>query len=94
MPKSRRKSSMITNLSKKTLPVVDKGLQKVGSTAKKVATSSIPVIEKGVSGVYGTMATGLDLSVKGVKAVTKSVRKGGSRRKRHTRRHTRRHKKH
>lgn len=54
----------------KTLPVVDEGLKKVGTTAKDVAESSIPIIEKGVSRVYGTMATGLDLGVQGVEAVS------------------------
>ena len=90
MAKSRRKSSMMKSLTKKTLPVVDKGLRKVGTAAKTVATSSIPVIEKGVSSVYGTMASGLDLSVKGVKSVTKGVTKRSRRGGRRTRRHRRR----
>lgn len=71
-----RKMSSATN---KALPVVDKGLKKVGSTAKSVAKISVPVIEKGVSVVYNTMATGVDLGMKGVKSVTK----GGTRRRRH-----------
>ena len=101
MAKSRKNSVMKTlkKTANKTLPVVDKGLKTVGSTAKDVASASIPVIEKGVSAVYGTMATGLDLGVKGVKTVTKGItRRGrsrslaGGRRTRHrrTRRHRRR----
>jgi hypothetical protein len=59
----------------KTLPVVNKGLMTVGTTAKNVASASIPVVEKGVGVVYGTMATGLDLGVKGVKSVSKNISK-------------------
>lgn len=89
MAKSRKNSSVIKTITKttdKVLPAVDKGLKTVGATAKNVATSSIPVIEKGVSVVYGTMATGLDLGVKGVKTVARGVkrsRKGGRSRARH-----------
>lgn len=77
MGKSRKSGVMksLKQTAKKTLPVVDKGLTTVGSTAKDVADASIPVIEKGVSAVYGTMATGLDLGVKGVKTVAKGVSK-------------------
>jgi hypothetical protein len=70
MGKSRKtsKRSIMKSLKKtasRTLPVVNKGLQTVGTAAK----SSIPVIEKGVSAVYDTMATGLDVGVKGVKRI-------------------------
>jgi len=84
MPKSHRKrrSSTKRNLMKsietttdKALPVVNKTLTTVGNTTKKVAVASIPVIEKGVGVVYGTMSTGLDLGVKGVKSVTRSISK-------------------
>ena len=79
MVKSLKKKSTlqktIKNSVNKTLPVVDKGLTKVGTTAKNVAEASIPIVEKGVSAVYGTMATGLDLGVKGVKSVAKGVSK-------------------
>ena len=107
MAKSRksRRSVMktITRTADKALPVVDKGLKTVGTTAKNVADASIPVIEKGVSVVYGTMATGLDLGVKGAKSIAKGVSKarrssgrtisrgrkmaGGRSRRRHSRRH-------
>lgn len=96
MGKSRKNSVMktIKKTASKSLPAVDKGLTKVGNVAKDVAEASIPVIEKGVSVVYGTMATGLDLGLKGVKSVTKGVSKrkrtrsrslAGGRRSRHRR---------
>ena len=76
MAKSRKSSVMksIKKTASKTLPVVNKGLTKVGTAAKDVANASIPIVEKGVSAVYSTMATGLDLGVKGVKTVGKSLR--------------------
>jgi hypothetical protein len=74
MAKSRKSSSVMKTI-KKSLPAVNKGLTKVGTAAKDVADASIPIVEKGVSAVYGTMATGLDLGVKGVKTVTKGVTK-------------------
>ena len=64
----------IRRTANKTLPVVNKGLTKVGTTAKDVASESIPVIEKGVGVVYGTMSTGLDLGVKGIKNISKRSR--------------------
>ena len=79
MAKSHKhKQSIMKSIYKtadKTLPVVDKGLKKVGTTTKNVVSASIPVIEKGVSVVYGTMATGLDLGVKGAKSITKGLSK-------------------
>lgn len=91
-----RKNEIMRGLSK-TLPDVNKGLASVGYTAKRVAKESIPIIEKGVSAVYSTMASGIDLGVKGVKSVTRSIKgrslarsmSGGKRRTR--RRRTRRH---
>jgi len=96
--KSSIKNTSVIKSIKKTLPIVDKSLTTVGSTAKTVAKESIPIIEKGVSAVYGTMSTGLDLGVKGVESVAKTVSKRGrSRKSRHSggrrtrRRHRRRH---
>jgi hypothetical protein len=101
MTKSRKNSILksVGKTSSKVLPVVDKSLQTVGSTAKDVAKISLPIVEKGVSAVYGTMATGFNLGVKGIKGVkgvakgmTKSKRsrrnkKGGRKTRRHRRRH-------
>jgi len=77
---------------KKALPVVDKGLKKVGTAAKDVAVKSAPIVEKGVSLVYGTMAKGFDLGVQGVKTVSKGMsKKRGSKKQGHkSRRRTRR----
>ena len=101
MTKSRKNSILksVQKTSSKVLPVVDEGLQTVGSTAKDMAKISLPIVEKGVSAVYGTMATGFNLGVKGVKGVkgvakgmTKSKssrrnKKGGKKTRRHRRRH-------
>jgi hypothetical protein len=97
MAKSRKNNILksVEKTSSKVLPVVDKGLQNVGSTAKDVAKTSIPIVEKGVSAVYGTMATGFNLGIKGVKGVTKGMtkskrssrhHKGGRKTRRHRRR--------
>ena len=87
MAKSRKsRSSVIKSMRKtadKTLPIVNKGLTTVGTTAKDVAVASVPIIEKGVSTVYGTMSTGLDLGVKGAKSIAKGVSK-----RRHSRKHS------
>jgi hypothetical protein len=73
----RRTSVMksVKSVANKALPAVNKGLQTVGTTAKNVASASIPIVEKGVSAVYGTMATGLDLGVKGAKTIAKGMSK-------------------
>ena len=65
----------IISTSKKALPVVDKGLTKVGNVAKDVAVKSAPIIENGVSVVYGTMAKGFDLGVQGARTVAKGISK-------------------
>ena len=82
----------IVSTSKKALPVVGKGLKKVGTAAKDIAVKSAPIVENGVSIVYGTMAKGFDLGVQGVKTISKGMskkkrsKKGGRKGKRHTRR--------
>ncbi len=65
----------IISSSKRALPVVNKGLKKVGTAAKDVAIKSAPIVEKGVSVVYGTMAQGFDLGVQGAKTVAKGISK-------------------
>lgn len=106
MGKSHRsRSSVVKSITKtanRTLPVVNKGLKTVGNTAKNVASASLPIVEKGVSVVYGTMATGLDLGVKGAKTIARGIKGKNSRRRsgrsrslsggrRSRRRHSRRH---
>ena len=80
MAKSRSHRKVMKTIEK-TLPMVNKGLNRVGIAAKNVATASIPVVEKGVSAVYGTMASGFDLGIKGVKSVSKSVKTMSKKRK-------------
>jgi hypothetical protein len=87
MAKSRknRSSSFLKNITKTStnaIPVVGKGLKNVGSLAKGVASKSVPVVQKGVSSVYGTLASGFDLGLKGVNSVAKGVTRGISKKKR------------
>lgn len=77
MTRSHKNSSsrIFKNIKKTTeiaLPVVGKGLNKVGVVAKDVAVKSVPVLEKGVSSVYGTLATGFNF---GTNKITKGVSK-------------------
>ena len=83
MAKSSRRSVLksLKKTTSKAIPLVDEGLKTIGSTAKNVAVKSIPIVEKGVSAVYGTMASGFDLGVKGVARGVKSMSK-----KRHSKR--------
>jgi len=93
--RSNRKSLIksIKSTTSRVLPVVDNGLNTVGKVTKTLVKKSVPIVEEGVSTVYGTMSTGFDLGVKGVKSVANSVKmskkrshsKGGRRRR--TRRH-------
>ena len=76
MTKSRKNRSRsilksITTTSEKAIPVLDKGLTKIGSVAKSTAVKSVPVVEKGVSTIYGTLATGFNLGSKGAKTIVK-----------------------
>ena len=98
MTKSRKHSRKPNTLKKiektteKVIPVVGKGLKKLGNTAKEVVVKSAPVVEEGVSIVYGTLATGFDMGVKGVKSVAKGIsKKKRSKRNRKHLRKTRRH---
>jgi len=91
MAKSSRKTSL-KNFGKdikKTIPVVGKGLKKLGTSAKDVAVKTAPVVEKGVSVVYGTMAKGFDLGIQGVRSIAKGIskRKRSKRGSKRTRRH-------
>ena len=84
---NKRRNTVVKKISKtakKTLPIVNDSLEKIGNTAKDVAIKTVPIIEKGVSAVYGTMATGLDLGVKGAKIVARDVSKSKKKRNRKT----------
>ena len=77
----------LKNTTSSALPIVNKGLTTVGMAAKGIAYKSKPILEKGVSAIYGTIATGVDLGVKGTKSVAKGV--GSLTKKKHRRRHRR-----
>ena len=100
MPKTNKKSRSLSlrsisksvkSTTKKTLPVINKGLNDVGTATEQFARKSIPVVEKGVATVYNAMSSGLDLGIKGAKTVSKSVTSARrSSKSRRTRRRSRR----
>jgi hypothetical protein len=94
--KNSRRSSILKNIRKtssKALPLVNKGLTTVGNTTKVVVSKSLPVVEKGVSAVYGSLATGFDLGVKGVKNAASGIKnmRKMTKKRHHRRNKTRRH---
>uniref|UniRef100_A0A6C0ES58 Uncharacterized protein n=1 Tax=viral metagenome TaxID=1070528 RepID=A0A6C0ES58_9ZZZZ len=93
--KSRKPLKILHNIrvtTKKALPVVASGLKSVGKTAKIVAQKSAPIVEEGVSTVYGALATGFDMGIKGAKGIAKRVSK--KRRVHNNKSHKKRHRKH
>jgi hypothetical protein len=92
MTKSRKHSKKHGTLKKimktteQAIPVIGEGLKTVGNTAKVAVVKSAPVVEKGASIVYGTLATGFDMGVKGAKTVAKGISNSrSSRRRKHGR---------
>ena len=92
MTKSRsksKKSSLFKGLKKttsKAVPMVKNGLKSVGATVKNVAIKSAPTVNKGLEGVYGALATGFDMGIKGVtKGVSKMTKKSRSSHRRNKR---------
>ena len=67
--------------------MVKSGLKSVGSTVKIIAIKSAPTVNKGLEGVYGALATGFDMGIKGVKKGVSSVSKM-TKKRRSSRRHT------
>ena len=64
-----RKSGIMKSFKKttsKAVPMVKSGLKSVGSTVKNVAVKTAPTVNKGLEEVYGALATGFDMGVKGV----------------------------
>ena len=91
MTKSRKskKSNILKGLKKttsKAVPIVESGLKSVGSTVKTVAIKSAPTVNKGLEGVYGALATGFDMGIKGVKKGVSKMTKKRSSSRRHTKR--------
>jgi hypothetical protein len=75
--RSSRKSDVMKSLKKttsKAVPMVKSGLKSVGSTVKTVAIKSAPTVNKGLGEVYGALATGFDMGIKGVSKMTKKSR--------------------
>lgn len=93
MAKTHRKSRSASKKTKKgiyrsikksareAVPVVTSGLKKVGKTSLKVAKKSRPIIEKGLGAVYGVLAEGFDMGVKGLKKGANVIQKGKKTRK-------------
>jgi hypothetical protein len=82
--RSSKKSSLFKGLKKSTtkaVPVIKSGLKSVGSTVKTVAIKSAPTVNKGLEGVYGALATGFDMGVKGVSKMSKKMRSSSKHRK-------------
>lgn len=79
---SKKRPSFMKNVSKttyKAIPYVKKGLKNVGSATMTVTKQATPVIEKGLGVVYGTLASGFDLGVKGLKKGINFVSTGSKR---------------
>jgi len=71
--------------TKRAIPVVASGIKTVGKTSVKVVEKSAPIVEKGVGTVYGVLAEGFDMGVKGLKKTAAVMQKGRKTRK--SRRH-------
>ena len=77
MSKTRKHTKGLKSMKmlKTTTKTAARGLKKIGSVTKNVVVKTAPIIEKGVSGVYGTLATGFNLGVKGAKGLADDVTK-------------------
>ena len=79
MPKSRKNRKLSSSLLKSmSSNALGKGLESVGSTAKKLAVDARPIVERGVSTVYGTLASGVDLGTNVARRIV-STRKSSKR---------------
>jgi len=65
----------VRNTTSKIIPGMQYGIQKVGSTVQNVATGTVPMVKKGFSQVYGTLATGFNMGMNGLKNGVDSVKK-------------------
>jgi hypothetical protein len=73
--------SRTKDMVRSTADTAFRGIKKVGSVAKNVVSKSTPIVEKGVTTVYGTMATGFDLGVKGAETAVRSVSRTSKKRR-------------
>ena len=79
-----RAKGLIRSASKSvrgSLPSINNKLKTTGVIAKNVAKDSLPIIEKGVEKVYGTLSTGLNLGISGVKNVASNIKRASTKRK-------------
>ena len=77
--KSQNTFKKMMKTTERAIPVIGEGLKTVGNTAKVAVVKSAPVVENGASIVYGTLATGFDMGVKGVKKGIKMRQRSRSR---------------
>ena len=88
----------VKKTTSRVVPAVASGINTVGTKVSNVALKSTPFVKRGVSDVYGVLATGFDMGVKGVKTGVSGVESGlqkgvsfVSKKRRGGRRRTRRH---
>ncbi len=67
--------------TKRAIPVVASGIKTVGKTTVKVVEKTAPIVEKGVGRVYGVLAEGFDMGVKGLKKTASVMQKNKKTRK-------------
>ena len=61
----------LKSMSSRAIPVVKTGLEDVGTFVEGAVIKSVPLVKQGVSGVYGTMAKGVNLGAKSLKLRTR-----------------------
>lgn len=65
----------VKKTSKKAIPVVKSGLNKVGKTVKSVAVKSEPIIKESFNKLYGYVKTGVSYTSNAIKKGVKKTRK-------------------
>ena len=68
--RNRGKKSVFKTMrssTSKAIPAVASGLKNIGMGVKNVTMKSKPAIEKGLGAIYGSVLSGFNLGVKGVK---------------------------
>ena len=94
MAKSKSFKSKAKSFVSYTRKTAEKALPPIKNArvlAKDVAKETLPIVEKGVSAVYGTMATGFNLGVKGAKDVSNTIKSVSKNRRssKHVKKHSR-----
>jgi hypothetical protein len=68
--RNRGKKSLFKTIrtsTSKAIPAVASGLKNIGRGVKNITMKSKPTIEKGLGDIYGSVLSGFNLGVKGVK---------------------------